>query len=92
MRTRSRQANPALADRLQLVVFLQAAGDRPATLAEVRDLTDNHVTGKGWRVSSEFNANMQRWGAAISELEIALQHSARSFARRARHAAARATR
>ncbi len=72
--------------QLQLIVSLASAGNRPAALAEVRQITDKHVAAEAWRLLSEINANLQRWEVALSDLEIALQHEPGSRALRLRHA------
>jgi tetratricopeptide (TPR) repeat protein len=76
--------NPS--SQLQLIVSLATAGDREGALAEARKLTDSHVAAEAWRLLSEINANSQRWDAALSDLEIALQHQPGSRPLRLRHA------
>jgi tetratricopeptide (TPR) repeat protein len=71
---------------LQLIVSLANAGDRGAAVAEARSLVDNDVAAEAWRLLSEFNANLQRWDEALSDLQIALQHNPGSPTLRLRRA------
>jgi uncharacterized protein HemY len=65
-------------EKLQLIVSLATAGNRAAAVAAVGELADKHVAAEAWRLLAELNANMQRWGEASSDLEIALQHDPES--------------
>ena len=67
------------AGRLQLIVSLASAGNRTDVLAEARNLADNHVAARAWRLLSEVNANMQRRVEARQGPEIALQHDPETF-------------
>lgn len=67
---------------LQLIVSLANAGDRAAALIEAGRIADKHVAAEAWRLLSETNANMQRWDAALADLDIALQHDPGSRALR----------
>ena len=73
-------------EQLQLIVSLATAGNRAAAVAAVGELADKHVAAEAWRLLAELNANMQRWGEAFSDLEIALQHDPESFPLRLRRA------
>ena len=60
--------------RLQLVVSHAAAGDPDAAGDVASTIMDKVIAAEAWRVVSQVNANMQRFVAAVSSLDIAMQH------------------
>ena len=68
--------------RLQLVVSHVATGNLDAALAEATSIADKAMACEAWRLLSRVNANTQRFEAARSAIEIALQHQPESRAGR----------
>src|SRR5687767_12688167 len=60
--------------RLQHVVSKAIAGDFDAASEVALTIGDSKLACEAWRVLSRANANMQRFGAARSAIDIALQH------------------
>jgi Flp pilus assembly protein TadD len=71
---------------LQSIVSQAVAGDLPAAEAAANSLADKNVAADAWRFLSEFKANSQRWDAALSAIDIALQHRPESRDLRLRRA------
>ena len=61
-------------DRLQLVVSNAAADQLDAAEEEAAAIVDKAMAAQAWRLISQVKANMQRFVAAVSSMDIALQH------------------
>jgi tetratricopeptide (TPR) repeat protein len=60
--------------RLQLVVSNAAADQLDAAEEEAAAIVDKAMAAQAWRLISQVKANMQRFVAAVSSMDIALQH------------------
>src|SRR6187551_1338352 len=61
-------------DRLQLVVSNASAGQLDAAEKLAAAVVDKVMAAEAWRLIGQAKANMQRFVAAVSSLDIALQH------------------
>jgi len=66
--------------QLQLVVSHASSGNIEAARDAASTIADKAIAAAAWRVVSRANANMQRLVAAVSALDIALQHDPGSHA------------
>ena len=85
-KTDSAGTHPDPENKLQAIVSNALAGDFDAAVAGARLLTDKAVAMEAWSQLARINANSQRWDAAISALESALQHEPGSRPLRLQHA------
>jgi tetratricopeptide (TPR) repeat protein len=60
--------------RLQLVVSHATAGNVDAAEEIAATIVDKAIAAEAWRVVSQVKANMQRFVAAVSAIDLALQH------------------
>jgi tetratricopeptide (TPR) repeat protein len=61
-------------DRIQLIVSLTVSGNFAEAGKEALAISDQDIAAEAWQVIARANANMQRTGAALQALEIALQY------------------